>query len=93
MIQTETTGNRTLPTRGVNAVDSRPNAIFKYLKMALVPPCCNRVAITDEDSLLLVDMEENRYVAGMSDLRPYVYDTKERFYILLTMHHVMILGK
>jgi hypothetical protein len=62
----------------VNAVDSRPNAIFKCLKKAPFPPCCNRVAIRDEDSQLLVDMEENPYLASMSDLRPYAYDTKER---------------
>jgi hypothetical protein len=64
---TETTVNRTLPRRGLNAVDSRLNAIFKCLKTAPVPPCCNRVAIKDEDVQLLVDMAGNPYMAGMSD--------------------------
>ena len=46
--------------------------------MAPVPPCCNRVAITDKDAPLLVDMEGIPYVEGMSDLRPNLYDTKKK---------------
>jgi hypothetical protein len=51
----------------VKAVDSTMNTIFKCLKMAPVPPFCNRVAITDEAAQLFADMEGNPYVAGMSD--------------------------
>ena len=47
--------------------------------MAPDPPCCNRVAITDEDPPVLTDIERTPYVAGMPNMRPFFqYDTKER---------------
>lgn len=63
---------------GGDVADSTLDAIFKCLKMVPVPPCCNSVAIADEDAQLLAGMEGNPYVAGMSDLRPNLYGTKER---------------